>query len=111
MAETVHKRDFRPPQKPSPLERSITAGILKWLNTQPECFAIKTRGDQRQQGQPDILGCIGGRTIAFEVKRPGKGPTVLQKVILGKWRRAGAIAGVVHSLDEAKELLRSDGDG
>jgi len=36
---------------------------------------------------------------------PGKKPTKLQEVTLEQWRKAGAITGVVHSVEEVKEVL------
>lgn len=91
--------------KPAPLEKSIVAGILKWLNAQEGCYAIKTQGGRNQSGQPDIIGSWRGRFFAFEVKRPGGKPTQLQLATLNKWRGAWGIVGVVHSVDEVKELL------
>ena len=88
-----------------PLESSITKSILKYLNGLPGCYAVKTRGDYRQAGQPDILGCYQGRTLALEVKRPGGKATPLQLATLAKWRQAGAVAGVVYSVEEVKKLL------
>lgn len=92
--------------KPVPLESSIVKNILKWLNTQPECYAVKTRGDSRQAGQPDVVGCWQGRFFAFEVKRPGGKPTPLQLATLDKWRGARGIVGVVHSVEEVKGFLQ-----
>ena len=92
--------------KKPPLESSVVKSILKWLNDQPECYAVKTRGDNRQAGWPDIIGSWQGRFFAFEVKRPGSNKvTALQQATLAKWQRAGAITGVVHSVDEVKKLL------
>jgi len=43
--------------------------------------------------------------FALEVKRPGRKPTKLQQAVLKKWEAAGAIAAVVTSVEEVKELL------
>lgn len=88
-----------------PAEKSITRSILKWLNDQPGCYAVKTHGGPFQAGQPDILGCFRGQMFALEVKRPGNKPTKLQVAMLRKWLEAGAIIGVVTSLDEVKEMF------
>lgn len=88
-----------------PLEKHITAGILRYLNSLPGCYAVKTRGDYRQGGQPDIIGCYGGQTLALEVKRPGGRLTPLQAAMLRRWKAAGAIAAVVTSRKEVEELL------
>lgn len=89
-----------------PLERTITKSILEFLNGLPECYAMKTKGDYRSSGQPDIIGCHKGRALALEVKRPEVGRiTALQAVTLGKWRAAGAIAEIVHSVEETAQAL------
>ena len=84
----------------------MVKSILKWLNDQPECHAVKTRGDNRQAGWPDIIGSWQGRFFAFEVKRPGSNKvTALQQATLAKWQGAKGIVGVVHSVDEVKKLI------
>ena len=95
--------------KKAPLEKSVVTKILNWLRDQPECYAIKTQGTASQSGWPDIIGSWQGRFFAFEVKRPGNNRvTELQLATLNKWRSAGGIVGVVHSLEEVKELLREE---
>lgn len=96
--------------KKPPLETSVVKAILKWLNSQPGCYAVKTRGDARQAGWPDIIGCCDGKMLVLEVKRPGNNRlTALQEVTLDRWREAGARTGVVHSVDEVKQLLGRQG--
>jgi penicillin-binding protein-related factor A (putative recombinase) len=75
------------------------------LNSLPECYAVKTRGDYRQGGQPDIIGCYKGRALALEVKRPGGKATALQLAILAKWQQAGAVTGVIRSVEEVKKIM------
>jgi len=43
--------------------------------------------------------------FALEVKRPGRRPTKLQQAVLKKWEAAGAIAAVVTSAEDVRELL------
>jgi hypothetical protein len=64
-------------------------------------------------GTPDILGCVDGRFLAIEVKRPGAaGPTAAQLGQLTRWQRAGALAGWVTSEDDLVQLLdRADRPG
>jgi len=84
----------------------VVKSILKWLNDQPGCHAVKTRGDNRQAGWPDIIGSWQGRFFAFEVKRPGSNRvTALQQATLAKWQGTKGIVGVVHSVDEVKKLI------
>ncbi|MBT9168970.1 MAG: hypothetical protein DDT19_02322 [Syntrophomonadaceae bacterium] len=88
----------------APLEKTITAAVLRWLRAQPGCYAIKTHGDYRQAGQPDIIGSYRGKCFALEVKRPGGKVTPLQTAILVKWGEAGAVAGVVTSVEDVKKI-------
>jgi Holliday junction resolvase len=87
------------------MESTIVTSILKYLNGIEGCYAIKKQGTQNQGGQPDIFGCFDGRMLALEVKRPGETPTKLQRARLKRWAKAGAIAAVVCSRDQVKELL------
>ena len=100
------KGQTEPPAKKPPLESSVVKSILKWLNDQEGVCAVKTRGDNRQAGWPDIIGSWQGRFFAFEVKRPGSNRvTALQQATLAKWQGAKGITGVVHSVEEVKQLL------
>jgi len=88
-------------------EKSIVNSILKYLNSLPQCRAEKTwGGGYGNAGKPDITGCLNGRRFELEVKAPGGKPTPLQKATLEQWKEAGAIVAVVHSVEEAKEILK-----
>lgn len=93
-----------------PSEKAIVNAIKSYLDKLPGCYVIKTYGNVYSAGQPDLLGCFQGRTLALEVKRPGGKPTKLQMAMLKKWEAAGAIAAVVHSVEEVKELLGGSGN-
>lgn len=94
----------------APLESSVVSTLIKWLNKQAGVKAQKTHGSSLRMGTPDIIGCWQGRMFTIEVKRPGSNAvTALQNKELEGWRRAGAIVGVAHSLDELKEILRLEG--
>lgn len=82
------------------------AAILRYLRALPETWAQKMHGSVfMDAGTPDIIGVHKGLAFAFEAKRPGGKATKAQTVMLARWRAAGAITGVVHSVDEVKELL------
>jgi hypothetical protein len=81
-----------------PTETAIKDKIMKHLKGLPNCYAMKVWGNHTTIGQPDILGCCAGRTLALEVKRSGEQPTEIQKATLKKWADAGAVAGVVRSV-------------
>lgn len=90
----------------TPREKSIQASILKWLRTLANCKVLNVHGNEYMEaGTPDIIGCLNGRTFCIEVKRPGQHPTVLQRKRLAEWAAAGAVVGVAHNLDEAKQII------
>lgn len=90
----------------TPLEKSIVTAILKYLNSLPMCHAEKTHGGAfGAKGKADITGCLNGRRLELEVKRPGEKPTKLQSVVLAKWSAVGAISAVVTSVDDVKAVL------
>lgn len=88
------------------LEKDIVNGIMRYLKTVHTCFAWKTHGNQYSRaGIPDIICCINGLFIAFEVKTLTGNTTVLQDVTIRKITAAGGIAVVVRSVDEVKAVL------
>lgn len=91
-----------------PLEKSITAAILKHLNSLPGWRAKKIHGSAYGAGWPDILAIHQGQAYFFEVKRPapyGTPVTPRQQVELAAWKAVGAVTAVVHSVDEVKEVI------
>lgn len=86
--------------------RSIKDGLQ---NIYPNCFLFKVHGSGFQKrGIPDLIGCINGRFTGLEIKDPKNksyGATKLQLWVIGLIKKAGGIAGVVTSLEEAKELI------
>ena len=87
-------------------ERAIVKAILAYLNGLPGCLARKRwGGGMGVAGDPDIDACIRGRSLQLEVKRPGEKPTPLQLQRLEEWRTAGAITGVVTSVEETRAVL------
>ena len=87
-------------------ESAIVNNIKKYLKTLKNCYFYKTHGDlYTENGHADITGCLKGRRFEIEVKQPGEKPTVIQKVIMRKWKRAGAITGVVESAADVEKLL------
>lgn len=121
MSKTIRSADKSGNRKSIPLERTVTTTILKYLNSLPRCYAIKTHGNAYSSGQPDILGCLDGQAFALEVKRPkpmqdapvesrkalwrALGATPLQVAMLEKWERSGAIVGVVRSVEDVERVL------
>ena len=97
-------------QKP-PLESKVVAKVMTALRSRGG-FWFKTHGSPMQlAGIPDIIGCYRGRFVSFEAKRgPGYEPTKLQAYMMGKIRRAGGVALLIYTAEQAiAELDRIDG--
>ena len=92
----------------TPLEDSIVRAILKYINKLPRCYAEKIHGSAYTSGNADITGCVATKRVELEVKRPGLDGTPLQKRKLEKWASAGAITGIVHSVEEVKDLFKAN---
>ena len=102
-----------------PLEKTIKANILTYLNSLPQCYARGKHSSPFSKGWPDVQGCLNGRTLAFEVKqpksasdpRPKQDATPLQQREQVRWFKAGAIVGVVTSLEDVKAIILSVSGG
>jgi len=100
------KNNFQKERNFSMKEKDIIAAIKAHLKTIPNCYSYKNHGGQfGQAGLPDLVCCIGGRFIAFEVKTDIGKLTPLQAVAIRKIKEAGGTAEVVRSLDEVKAVI------
>ena len=87
-------------------EKSITAAIMRHLKTLPCCFCWKQHGGMYGvAGLPDIICCINGRFIAFEVKTADGRLTKLQETMITKIRAAKGGAFKVTSVEDVKLIL------
>lgn len=86
-------------------EETIVQAVLRYLRSLPNTWAEKTHGTAYGQPRVDIDGCVAGRALKLEVKRPGQKPTPRQLLALKRWAGAGAITGVVTSVDDARGLI------
>jgi hypothetical protein len=92
-----------------PTEKAIVLRILKFLNSIPGCVARKRWGGvMGVAGDPDVTGCLRGRHLELEVKRPGQRPTPLQAKRLEEWKQAGAVTAVVTSVEEVRRALEAE---
>ena len=90
------------------LEKDITSQIMRYLKTVPSCFCWKQHGGQfGTAGVPDIICCLNGRFVAFEVKTESGKLTKLQEATIQKIQRAKGEAFKVTSLTEVKEIIRN----
>lgn len=60
-----------------------------------------------QHGESDIFGhrISDGKALYIEVKLPGEKPREDQQKFLDAMKRAGAITGCAHSVEEALEIV------
>lgn len=92
-------------------EGSIVRAILREAKRHEPGLALAKRHGTvfGRAGEPDIYGCLNGRHLEVEIKRPGEEPGLLQRERLRRWAAAGAITGVAHSVEEFFRVL--DGAG
>ena len=88
-----------------PTETVIQQRIQKYLKG-IGAKSVKQHGNEYSEaGIPDLLVCYRGMFLAMEVKQPGKYPTRLQRVQLQRFKDAGAITGVVRSVEDVEGLV------
>lgn len=88
-------------------ERDIVAAILRLLKKTPCCYAWKEHGGMYgTAGVPDIIACINGRFVAFEVKTETGKLTKLQEITIQKIRNAKGQAFKVTSAAEVAAILK-----
>lgn len=91
-------------------EKNIVYAIMRYLKTVPSCFAWKEHGGMYgTAGLPDIICCVHGRFIAFEVKTTAGKLTKLQEIAIQKISNAGGKACKVTSVQEVQRILTSLG--
>ena len=88
-------------------ERDIVAAIMRMLKKWPRCFCWKEHGGMYgTAGIPDIIACINGRFVAFEVKTETGKLTKLQEITIQKIRDANGQAFKVTSAAEVAAILK-----
>jgi len=87
-------------------EQEIVDSIKKYLQSVPNLFYWKEHGGQfGTAGIPDLIVCYKGKFIAFECKRPGGKPTILQRITMNRIDNAKGIVKVVTSVEQVKEVI------
>ena len=86
----------------------VVVPVLRYLNPLPRSKAVNVHGGiYTERGTPDVIGCVDGRTVAFECKRDaGEAPTRIQQWRLAEWLASGAVVGAVSSVDDVELILR-----
>jgi hypothetical protein len=83
---------------------------MRYLKSLPHCFCWKQHGGQfTAAGLPDIICCIGGRFIAFEVKTATGKLTKLQESAIARINAAGGEAHKVTSIEDVIEIIKHYG--
>jgi hypothetical protein len=89
-------------------EKCITTAIMRYLKDLPGCFCWKEHGGMYGvAGLPDIICCINGRFVAFEVKTENGRLSKLQELAIAKIQAAGGAAYKVTSVAEAKQFVEN----
>ena len=89
-------------------EKNIVESIRRYLKTVKNLFFWKEHGGiYGTGGIPDIICCYKGRFIAFEVKQPGKKPTILQEQTIREIIRCGGYALRVDNVSQVKEVVEA----
>lgn len=90
-------------------ESRIQNKIIKYLNRNG-AYTIKTISTNRS-GTPDVICCLNGRFIGFEVKTDKGITSSLQEHHLELIKKSGGISAVVRSVDEVKQILKKFPEG
>ena len=88
-------------------DRDIVAAILRLLRATPNCFCWKEHGGMYgTAGIPDIIACINGRFVAFEVKTETGKVTKLQEITIQRIKEAKGKAFTVRSAAQVAAILK-----
>ena len=86
-------------------EAALVKRIVTELTLRGACVIKVHGGPNMPRGEPDLIGSLRGAAFAVEVKLPGRQATKLQRHRLSAWARAGARAGVAHTVEEAVDIV------
>lgn len=89
------------------LESNVVSKIVRFLESLPNCAVEKTHGSALSSGKADLNACYKGRFLRLEVKTSDHGNTASKKQLINlrRWENAGAVCGVVYSVEEVKSLI------
>ena len=91
-------------------ETLLVKKIKDYLHSLDQSFFFKIHGGLMQRaGISDLLGVLGGRFVAIEVKTPEnkEGATPLQLNFISKVNACGGVGFVARSVQEVKDYLTS----
>lgn len=92
-------------------ERNVRRIIRDNLKRLPRAKFVPYPGSPHaERGTPDIVGCIDGRAVLIEVKRPRGGRlSRIQIHRIAEWEDAGALVVVAQSWKDVAEALDAAG--
>jgi Holliday junction resolvase len=90
---------------PAMTEAEITRGIRRMLDALGVFNFKHWSGPMSMKGIADILGCYQGRFLAIEVKTLTGRLSPAQEQFLERVRKAGGLAFVARSIDDAIDAL------
>jgi Holliday junction resolvase len=90
------------------LEKDFQKQVLKLIRTGYDGVWAYKASDKLISGVPDIIGCVGGRMFAIELKVGKNKPTELQNYTIGKMRESGANVIVAYDLDTVKRFMEEE---
>lgn len=86
------------------LEKQIQAKCLAYLKTVPKVWVMKSVVANRS-GIPDMIACINGQFVAFEIKQERGEATTLQVWNGRQIEAAGGQWFVVNNFKQFKEII------
>jgi hypothetical protein len=95
------------PAKQVARESSLLRAVERILRKKKIVFRKRWGGAYGVAGDPDLYLVVDGRHAEIELKRPGENPTKAQLLRMVEWEGAGASVGVVHSVSELLDFLRT----
>lgn len=91
---------------------TLIVGQIKKALSERGVWYFKTHGyGMQQSGVPDLICCVHGQFVAFEVKTPTGVESKLQELTRREIAAAGGLAFVVQSKADVINILSRLGDG
>ena len=89
-------------------EHDLTRAASAWLKGQPDVWYLKVHGSPTQRrGVPDLIGAVGYRFFALELKAPRGQLTPAQRAEAKRILRAtGGGYGVARDLEQVKRFIQ-----
>lgn len=87
------------------MEKDFVRRAVVWLSGRERTWVYKVVASMHsRRGVPDILACVAGRMLALECKALGGKTSPSQDAELMRLREAGAVTGVVTTMEGVAAL-------